>query len=326
MSKQLVAYNVVSPLHLINFLAYWFAQKDNYERVVVFVNFYWGYNIIPDKYLDFCKENNIEVYYNEEKNRDAVIFERTAIMTDMVFVSHIAIGVFIKYYRRIHKVVLIDEGLSTYAGFKNIRNATKREKNKANNKGNDEFFLPYAIKNTVKNSIENIFYKKNTINFLAFSKKTGKMKNEYRKAFLQLLSFMYPNRIESNNEKVILFCSDPYVDLKVMTEQEYFLYIKNIQEKVHQKGYTLLIKKHPAEKKFDYKKYNLSVLDYEGIFEDYVFLHPIKGMIADCSTSSMLVPALYGIESFITDSAKLNDLSKEAKLIFSNYTRSLDLL
>lgn len=319
MYKQLVAYSVASPLHLINFLAFWFVHKQDYKRVIVFVNCYWGYNIIPNKYLDFCKKNNMEVYIDKEHKRDEIIFSNNHFISDLVFISNVALRVFFKYYNKIQNVILIDEGLSTYSGFKNAKNANKREKNR------NISFLTYFFKKALQFFIEEIFYKKSTINFLAFSKKNGLMKEEYRESLHQLFSFMYSKDLESDKYRdIIIFCTQPFVDLGVMTEKDFSLYLLKIQDQVYQKGYSLLIKKHPVEKKFDYEKYGFNVLDYDGIFEEYVFIHSIRGMISAMSTSSVLVPALYGINSFVTDYAMVNELSKVVEIIFKNYTQPLD--
>lgn len=320
MSLQLVAYGVSGSLHLMNFLAFWYSNKNKYSKVIVFIDCYWGYNIISEKYLEFCKKNNMDVYINES-NKQQIIFYDEDIHSDLVFVNHVSSKVLLKYKKKIHNVILIDEGLSAYTGFNNWKKAMKREKNK------DVSFLLYLLRKTQRNFAEKILYRDYVIDFRAFSIKNGKMQEKYREAIHNLFSFMYANHIKKEQENnVIVFCSQPLVDLNMMTESDFSAYLLNIQDKVNQKGFSLVIKKHPVEKKFDYEKYGLTILDYDGIFEEYAFLYPMKGMISTSSTSSLLVPALYGIDSFIMDYTMVDELGKTAKRIFSNYTKPLEQL
>lgn len=320
MSLQLVAYGVSSPLHLINFLAFWCSNKNVYSRVIVFIDHYWGYSIIPEKYLEFCKSNNMELYVNQS-DKEQVIFYDENVQSDLVFVNYTLHKMLLKYKQQICNAIIIDEGLSAYAGFKNLKKAIKRERNR------DVRFLLHLSRNIRRGFVEKIFYRGRVINFRAFSMKNGKMQDKYREAIHNLFSFMYANNVKKEQENnVIVFCSQPLVDLNMMTESDFSAYLLNIQDKVNKKGLSLVIKKHPVEKKFDYEKYGLTVLDYDGIFEEYAFLYPMKGMISATSTSSLLVPALYGIDSFVMDYAMLDEFSKTAKMIFFNYTKPLEQL
>lgn len=320
MNKQLIGYNIVSPLHLINFLAYWLSNKDIYNKVIVFIDYYWGYNIIPEKYLNFCKMNNIEIYFNCD-NKEKMICCNENIISDMIFVNSIVVKILLKYKKKICKVIIVDEGLSTYAGFNNWKKAVKREQKI------DVYFLPYLFKKIIKKLTEKVLYRDCMIDFRSFSMKNCTMQDKYRVAIHDLFSFMYADHIKMQQENdLIVFCSQPLVDLNIMTEMEFSSYLLKIQDKVRKQGFSLVIKKHPAEKKFDYEKYGLTVLNYDGMLEEYAFLHPMRGIISATSTSSLLVPALYGIDSFIMDYKMVNELGKIAKMIFFKYTKSLEEL
>lgn len=310
--KKLIAYSIVSPLQLVNFLSYWHSHKEIYNKVIVFVDFYWGYNIICQRYLDFCEKKSIEIYYNSD-NKD--IFLNTPEKKDIVFVGAPSVRILLKN-NRIDQVVVVDEGLSTYAGFKNLKKANKREKNvelslfKYNIK--KIFFLIYSI-----------FFKEIKY-FFAFNKKTGYVNVDYKNAILDFLPVLGEDIPVENRQKTIVFCSQPYVELGLMSESEYISYLHAIKLKIEDRGGVFVLKKHPVEKIVDYESYGIDVLSFDGIIEEYVCINRISAVISKVSTSSMLIPALFDdVNCYLVDFAELKDFSSLAHKIFDNYCFNL---
>lgn len=309
--KNLIAYSIVSPLQLVNFLSYWNFHKKKYNKVIVFFDFYWGYNIICQRYLDFCEKNSIEIHCNCE-SKD--IFLNSPEKKDLVFVGSPSVKILLKK-NNLSEVIVIDEGLSTYAGFKNLKNANKREKNV------ELSFLKYNIKK-IFFLIYSIFIK-DIKYFLAFNKKSGYINKDYKKAILDLLVVLGQDIPVENCQKTIVFCSQPYVELGLMSENEYISYLYNIKIKIEDKGGEFVVKKHPVEKIVNYELYGINVLNFDGIIEEYVCVNRIWGVISKVSTSSILLPALFEVESYIVDTEYLIELDSCAVRIFGNYTQLL---
>lgn len=316
MKKSLVGYSIVSPLQLFNYLIYWNEHSNEYDNFIIFIDYYWGYNIIPDKYIVFCKENNINIHINMNINLKNKYLNNLDKYT-VLFVGTPSIRLLLMN-SNYDNVIIVDEGLSTYAGFKNLKKANERETGKKLSYGN------FLLKKFLIEIILAFKFKKKE-DFLAFNIQTGFINEKYKNGFLKLC-----NKIKKNNftgkhcgRKVIVFCSQPFVELKIKKEIEYVEYLRNLKDFVNNKGFDFLVKKHPVEKIIDYSKYDLDTLEYNGIIEEYFYANNVEGIISAISTSSMLVPAIFGVKSYIVDYSPIDDLDICARKIFSNYTKSI---
>lgn len=311
-NKVIVGYSIVSPLHLINFLTYLRYTNSHYDIVYIFVGIYWSKSILPKRYLEYCaKKGYILVYEESEKNK---ILKESKSIT-LVFIKYLSWKIMLK--NKIDKVVVIDEGLSSYAGFFHSIKAQARESRSILK--TLKFILSWYLGLIVKMLYVNSFVK-----FTAFDLKKIEIISSYKENFsLVLNDLKVKNNLEDVNN-VIIFCTQPWVDLGVMSCEQYAQYLFEIKDKLKRKDLNLVIKKHPADMIFDYSGF--SVIEFDGAVEELVYGENCLGVLSACSTSSLLIPACLGINSYTTETAFLGGLDHRVKKLFQKYSKNIEQL
>lgn len=311
--KVLIGYSIVSPLHLINFLTFLNSNKNNFDKVYVFFSIYWSNAIIPERYVQYCKNKNIIVVFNDLEKKEIFkkIYKNNCDIT-FVCVKSPSIKIMFKqvFYKNIKNMVVIDEGLSSYAGYMHSVKAVVREKN-------IYFLFKFFIISIIIYVLSNLNRKK-VARYSAFSKQEIGLNRDYKNNFSEVLySIGKMNKCGFNYSDSILFCTQPWVDLGVMDAVNYKILLENLKIKIEKKGCKLLIKKHPADMVFDYDGFD--VLDFDGIVEELVLIKEFSGLISMCSTSSILVSSCFNIKSYLLSFDDLKNMDKNLQRLFKYY-------
>lgn len=311
-NKVIVGYSIVSPLHLINFLTYLRYTNSHYNIVYIFVGIYWSKSILPKRYLEYCaKKGYILVYEESEKNK---ILKESKSIT-LVFIKYLSWKIMLK--NKIDKVVVIDEGLSSYAGFFHSIKAQARESRSILK--TLKFILSWYLGLMVKMLYVNSFVK-----FTAFDLKKTQIISSYKENFSLVLNDLKVKNNLEDIDNVIIFCTQPWVDLGVMSCEQYAQYLFEINDKLKRKDLNLVIKKHPADMIFDYSGF--SVIEFDGAVEELVYGESCLGVLSACSTSSLLIPACLDINSYTTETAFLGGLDHGVKKLFQKYSKNIEQL
>lgn len=308
--KKLIGYGLVSPLHIANFISYYYSNESLYHSVEIYLFDFWGDNIIHKRYIDFLKSKKIEIklvesFSNKMENNESDNF-------DLIFVGQVNWRVVLTARNKVDKVILIDEGLSSYTSF-----FSKIKKNNGL-----KIFKHMASLMWVKIIMSFLGIKENKYKML--NSKNFNIDDSYRfgllRYFKELSSF---DNNEENISKVsndtVIFCSQPWVELGNFSELDYVKYINSFKDKVESNGFDFVLKKHPAEKLVDYNKYNIDVLMDSRMIEEIIFSKSIKGIISKNSTSSFLIPALFETKSYLLDMNEIEKFGWPAKKIFKKH-------
>lgn len=315
-NKVIVGYSIVSPLHLINFLTYLQSCEEDFHERYLFIGNYWGDSIIPQRYIDYCKQKNINVILNEDEKK-RILNNLLKSERNIFFVCVKSPNLYIlkkSFSKNIEKIIIIDEGVSSYAGFIHSLKASFREKGI---KGGVKFSIFIFIMNFLKLFNKHKFYK------LSAFHKTN-INPTYKKYFLEVLNdiSMYGTSIKIN-KKSILFCTQPLIEVGLMDYNKYEKMLNEVKDFCENNKITLLIKKHPVDNIFEYNGYN--IVDFDGIVEEFVLTQEnIIGTISSCSTSSLLVVAFMNKKSYIFSFESLNTIDSNLKKLFERYCESIE--
>lgn len=314
--KIIIGYSIVSPLHLINFLAYLKSCETDFHEKYIFLSNYWNNSIIPKRYIDYCKENNINVIFHQDEKKIILnlIFERK-LKISFVCVKNPSLHILKKgLTNNIEKIIIIDEGLSSYAGFTHSIKASFREKGV---KGVGRFLIYVYLLKFLK-----VFNKHKIYNFTAFY--GTDINPVYKKYFLEVLNDINTsNLLDKIDQKSILFCTQPLIEVGLMSYDQYEKMLAKVMSVCENNKIILLIKKHPADNIFDYSKYN--ILEFDGVVEELVVTQEnIFGTISSCSTSSLLIPALIDKESYIVSFTSLSKMDGNLNALFQRYCKPIE--
>lgn len=314
--KIIIGYSIVSPLHLINFLTYLKSCGDDFHEKYIFLSNYWSKSIIPKRYIQYCEKNNIKVVYDEdEKKRILNLVFESKLMISFVCVKSPSLFILKKgLTNNIEKIIIIDEGLSSYAGFMHSLKASFREKGVM---GGGKFLIYVYLLKFFK-----LFNKYRVYEFTAFY--GTDINSVYKKYFLEVLidinTYYLSDKIA---QKTILFCTQPLIEVGLMSYDQYEKMLAEVTTICKNNKILLLIKKHPADNIFDYSKYN--ILEFDGVVEELVVTQEnISGTISSCSTSSLLIPALINKESYIVSFDSLNAIDYNLKKLFERYCEPIE--
>lgn len=316
--KIIVGYSIVSPLHLINFLTYLNSSPLEYDKIYIFINKYWSNNIIPQRYLNYCKSIGIEILFDNKlmiKIIDKLIKSNAEL--ELVFVKNPSVSLLLKsyLYDKKLKIILIDEGVSSYAGNIHSLKATIRENG-----------LIVGLKSLIISFVRFILIllsKNKLYKFSAFDTSSFTVNQIYKKNFKKVLEFLYTYKsgIKQDFYNSLLFCSQPWIELGVMTEEEYSKLLHELSLKASKLSKELVIKKHPADTLFNYGNYK--VVNFDGCVEELVFHSKFSGVISLNSTSSLLISSCLDLESYILDFNQIKKLDKNLNILFNIYCSEL---
>lgn len=310
--KTLVGYGIVSSLHLANFMAYWSLNSSEYRECIIFVEKYWDKIIVDDKYLKYCKSQGIKVFVCLDDKKSILKGEK---IIDLVFIKDIGYKATINSMLdcNFNKVIVVDEGVSSYTSYSHMKRAVEREKGVKLN--HYKYFFKKIISSFLCFFFRNSFEKKRM--FIS-----GLEINPlYKKGLLKYFSNMNSEEEVLNLNNVVLYCSQPYVELGIYELNDYLSNLKKLKNNIEKKGLKLLIKPHPVEKEIDYKAMGFNLLDYNGMIEEYVYINRVGSVISNNSTSSLLLPAIYGVESFIFNWDDIDSLGGDAEKLFKRYCK-----
>lgn len=315
----LIGFSIISPLHLINFMTIYMRNKEAYEMAYVGLSSFLKTKNVPERYLDFCKKQGIN--FVEVHDIDTILSNNKKMKLDFVFINNYAFKAVLKSISSIRYIYFIDEGISTYRTKKSLITTNKAEKknlikvNKVDN--NFICFIQYLIKFFLKILFEMIFLGRvKRLNF--FNKNDYTVNAEFKSDFISILKKL-PSEGRCLKENIVLYCSQPFLELNKVSEIDFIKSLTSIKTKVENKGYSLLIKKHPAEYMFDYENNGFEVLEFDGMLEEYIIKYPIVSLISKNSTSSLLANALINVPSYILDYNDSESLDENLKLLFSKY-------
>lgn len=318
-NSVIIAYGIVSPLQLVNFLTYLETIGNKSYEAYIFLVKYWKVSIIPKRYLNYCKNKGI-VILDETEDRSEIISNILSkeVKATFVFVKAPSMQIMKMTFfnKKIEEIVVIDEGLSSYAGYLHSLKASYNEKG-----------ILRAIKYcfaVIITKILSCIISQNIFYFSAFKDGNENINIDYKNNFVKTLQHISSSEESFSNsdsdsiyKNCLLFCSQPWVDLNYMTEKEYYNFLKNLESNSQLMGLKLLIKKHPADVKFDYKDFQ--VLEFDGIIEEMFATKKFNSILSKNSTSSILVPACFNSKSFLLNFDDIKEFDHNLQKLFRRY-------
>ncbi|WP_367987888.1 polysialyltransferase family glycosyltransferase [Vibrio sp. NTOU-M3] len=279
-------------------------RKNNqvYEELIICHLGYWNnqsllrHHIEGHKFTFFDNENEVLSYIKNKK----------------IDIISAKFNPLLKINLNIDKYICIDDGLGSYANFFHLYKAAIREKNTIKLK---LLYPVYFFATIIMHKLG--FYEKDHVY------KNGEIDVEYKNHLLKILSELAidhnANKLEIKNKNRVLFCSQPYVDLGVLSTAEYEIFLNKVQNYF---GENILILKHPGDKLFSYKGYDVVECD---MFEIFMAnnINNISVVTSINSTCLLTASSVFDIRSISFHDEKtknLNDsFSKEIELLWNKY-------
>lgn len=311
----LLGFSIISPLHLMNFMTIYMDNRDSYGLAYVGLSSFLKSRNVPERYLDFCRKQG--VIFFEISNIDSILLNNKKMKFDFVFINAYAFKAVLKKLYNIRNIYFIDEGISTYSTKKHLIKINKIEKNFV-------YYRDSFVKFFLSIFFEIFFFGRiKKLNF--FNKEDYIVNIDFKNSFVNVLKNIPDEKRFLKKENVVLYCSQPFLELDKVSEIDFKQSLTSIKSKVEDKGYSLLIKKHPAEYMFDYESNGFEVLEFDGMLEEYIVKYPIISLISKNSTSSLLANALINIPSYILDYNDSESLDENLKVLFSKYCIPFEL-
>jgi hypothetical protein len=309
--------------HLLNFLAFLEKHKKKEDNAEIIYSPYWDSSELPIDLKDYCAFLNIKVVLTESNllsnvliNKVKVPHNNLQIVAVSLHVSLLLKVILFKLYKNVD-VFFIDDGIGSYSGFIARLKAVQREKNKY-------YLLLFPFYYYTQKMLARIIGEK----FAMLEPSTWNVNIDYKTSMLTVLQ-----KLKSDEAKLykpsIVFCTQPYVDLKVLSASEYTQILDSIFKISKINGWELIIRKHPADRVFDYTDFHVS--DNNELFESFLMCNTdkIKSVISIDSTCLLTASALFNINSSRVDCSisRLNyaTFNYQLKSIFERYTKKLNV-
>lgn len=325
----LFGFSIISQLHFLNFMTYFISHKDVYSEAVLIIGKYWDKEIISSEYIKFAKANNVKVFFDIDRKVVLNDYMKNSKELDFVFVNNVSIKIAVLDFLglNVNKIIIVDEGISSYASETHRHHSIIREK------GYAWFLIRHFF-----NRITNFYFflkEKKVFFFKIFDIKSLEVNPEYQKTFIKILKEIYVERNFVNTYEglnIVLFCSQPYVDLGMITSEKYKQEMLHLKKRVEKKGMQLVVKKHPAENLFNYNSIGIPCLHFNGAIEEFLANEKVKCLISKSSTSSLLAGSLLKVNSYVIsyDELKhmggiLDDLYRKYCMEVKDFDHTIDI-
>jgi hypothetical protein len=302
--------------HLLNGLAYLeFLSRDGIRPVLVACyDDYWRRNNIDQIYLDFLVESGArlvgkEEFYSIERElaREGVDYTKLQIND----------GYRLPFSKK--KIVAIDDGVGAYQGVLVKLRALIKELKVVNSSVAEGFKIGLSI--LIKKVLAWIMPVQR---FGLFSQLDPLKENrDYIECAKVVLGKFKDKRdfslsLYGGEHAVVLFLTQPAVQLKWLTEEQYKTVIEDLRTWAEfEKGAKLYIKRHPVDD-FDYG--GLPCVEFQGMAEEMFFDEKVVAVVSINSTSLIMAGALFGIPAFAIGVTDYVGKSKLLSRIFKKYT------
>ncbi len=261
---------VYSNFQLTNYIAYMLKaeSKIKFDKKVLYVKYYWGNDSLNEKYLRTLDALNVEYVITTNKFSLENYCSKNACNGDEIIYVGNNVDVFSCSYMLFRKkrysvsYILIDDGVGSYSNFLHLYRVSLNERNAL--KMLVLFPLNYFAKTVVEKLIK-------AQRFGMLDVVTLDLNNEYIDYYLETLSLTAEEKKMTLDKNLLIFCTQPYIDLGGMTETEYSFVLNEVNKYSELNELDMLIIKHPADKKFDYSYYRVS--EYSGSFEEFAYLY-----------------------------------------------------
>ncbi|WP_185231155.1 polysialyltransferase family glycosyltransferase [Teredinibacter franksiae] len=315
--SELIVGCVSSSFQLLNFITFLESKKKYLIKSHVVIKGYWGGVTIQPSYISYCKELGVEILFADGNSKSladevcSIISSESACLHKISVVSAnrlFPMSVLGRCFRLRSEIqfVFIEDGIGAYGGFRHIFSAILREKGRLSKSA---ILFPFAY---VTNQILSFFY--NNKRFLLFEDNDVNVSVDYKEAFVSVVG-----NLESAKRKrvtvpqnSIIFCSQPYVDMGLLSELEYAGFIKKINLYAENNACNFIVKRHPADNKFNYD--GMVVVEGGHSFEELLFQNKenIYAVASINSTCLITASAIFGIKS-------LSIQNNLAELQFENF-------
>lgn len=310
--------------HLINVLAFLESHQKKHEYAEIIYSPYWNSSDLSCDLIAYCTAQNIKITNVRANLLNSSLMNRmrweSSNFTIVAVNLNILIMLKIIFFNIIKKVgvVFIDDGIGSYSGFTSRLKAVHREKNKF------YFTLLFPFYYYTQKMLGRIIGQK----YAMLQMPSWNLNIDYRTAFISLLKKLNTQTTKLDCPSIV-FCTQPYIDMKVLSTNEYNNILDLILKLSKESSLELIIRKHPADISFDYSGFN--IMNDDSTFEGFLMrnVEKVKKVVSIDSTCLLTASALFDIDSYRVDCSISRYNSKsftfDLKAIFEKYTKVLRL-
>lgn len=317
-ASQLFFLKVSSPYQLLNGLSYINeiieTNQGESSKIYIYFKSYWDNR---DDQERFNNIKNFEIVFLDEASY--VDLYKKAIKGKSRVFSILVKGSFHKSFSNT-SLVLIDDGLGSYrSNFLLHYQSYLNEKSLGLGGKKKVSFLRFLLR---KIHLLLSYRILDPVYHCMFAGKGNNLQinTVFVDSFLRLISKLNSEKfVFKENNKVVVFLSQPYVRLNVFDEEEYRTFLLGLSTVVKKRGHKLYIKKHSGDN-FIYEGFN--VVSGCFIAEDFLYSakEQISCVISFGSTALINSSILFGLNSYriVKDSSIDDDAAVSA--LFLKYT------
>lgn len=282
-----------------------------FQKKVLYIKPYWGNKSLNQKYIRILGTLNVKCVLTTSTFCLKDFCLKSANVGDDIFyvsnkIDAIAyISMLFGKCRNTLNFVMIDDGVGSYSNFLHLYKTSINEKNAL------KMLLLFPFYYLLKRIVEKLV---KAHHFGMLDMNTLNTNDEFVKYFRKALSLTIARKDDIPEKNLLVFCSQPYIDLGRINEADYAHILEEVNKYSESKKLKLLVAKHPADTSFNYSGYEITPTC--GSFEEFAYLYSaqISEVWSINSTCLITASAIFDINSKSVDCS----LSRKQKKSFSN--------
>jgi hypothetical protein len=309
-----------SVYQMFNGLSYVFKDKniDNKNRkIIIGYKSFWKNNL-NQFYLEKLEKIKAEIVDLDEFKKLYNYYYCTGLKKVYINIKGGLIDL-----RKAKDIVIIDDGLGSYRkNYFHSYEVYKREKYQ--NLGVSEKVSVFRY--IARKIILDFVYKVYSVPMHRMFKISGNkfiVDRDYVTSFKEVLNYFDTDKVRIEGEsKFVVFYSQPYMDLKIFSEEFYGNFLKKLNSLISDNGFRLVIKKHPGDL-YDYGDYFTVSGDY--IAESFVLSNRDKIEYAFSFGSTTLINSsvLFDLKCYRIAFRNEGKVEGPFSVLFDNYTHKV---
>lgn len=303
-----IANKISSSYQLLSLVSYVLANNDNIAKTYAVIDPYWHSKQIPERYLNFCKQVNVELVHDYKQLPNVRALRGNGFKVLRFYVNDVSLKSVLT--RQQDRAILIADGLGTYTNYRAKIDAVTRERGRPNFKVKRKI-LSYMLQSKVAELFPSVK------SYMMYRRTDLKLNNEFVDDFINLVKKLkadYSNVVSNYS----IFISQPLVELGLLSEFKYMDILKGLKQRAADNNLKFIVKPHPAEKTEWYERNHFLILKFDGVVEEFAINNP------DNEYLSMLSSALLTLPNFGNSRVMripVNEL--DANMLLSNKQRHL---
>lgn len=305
--------SVSSWYHMLGVTSYFYGNQKKAKKLIIIVGSFFGFTPFANKeFFNNCADEIIILKSLEKlKSLALPVNNKYTIISTSPYPYNVSQA--LKSKKLNFNLIIIEEGIGTYGGYKQRIQAICRESSSP--KKTDKAKL--VLRDSISLLIKKIIFKKTKKEYwLNFDKKNLDINNNVVIGYQTAIEKIKKNNTDLDLKKSIIIITSPFVELGLVDSDKYINYIKSLTKKTNRNIY---IKPHPIENKNKYESIGI-VIDPSTPIEMILCNYPKETILYSFSSTSLYTAKLF----FNLNVIRLNEFDLFYNLLGKNQKKIID--